>query len=110
MPGAKPHRIIVVGGGAAGLELVTALGDGLGRRGQADIILVDRARTHIWKPLLHAVAAGSLRRSQHELNYIAQAHWHHFGYRVGELIGLDRAGKTITIAPAFTMTPASTAR
>jgi NADH dehydrogenase len=101
MPGAKPHRIIVVGGGAAGLELVTALGDGLGRRGEADIILVDRARTHIWKPLLHAVAAGSLRRSQHELNYIAQAHWHHFGYRVGELIGLDRAGKTITIAPAF---------
>jgi NADH dehydrogenase len=95
------HHIVVVGGGAAGLELVTRLGDTLGKQGRADITLVDRSRTHIWKPLLHAVAAGSLRRSQHELNYIAQAHWHHFRYRVGELTGLDRTAKTITIAPTY---------
>jgi NADH dehydrogenase len=95
------HHIVVVGGGAAGLELVTRLGDTLGKQGRADVTLVDRSRTHIWKPLLHAVAAGSLRRSQHELNYIAQAHWHHFRYRVGELAGLDRAAKTITIAPTY---------
>jgi NADH dehydrogenase len=98
---ADPHHIVVVGGGAAGLELVTALGDTLGKQKRATITLVDRARTHIWKPLLHAVAAGSLRRSQHELNYIAQAHWHHFQYRVGELTGLDRSAKTITIAPTY---------
>ena len=47
----------------------------------------------MWKPLLHSVAAGSLRRSQHELNYLAQAHWHHFRYRYGEMIGIDRAGE-----------------
>ena len=69
------------------------LGDRLGRRQRARITLVDRSRTHIWKPLLHSVAAGSLRRSQHELNYIAQAHWHHFRYRNGEMIGLDRAAQ-----------------
>ena len=63
-----------------------------------DITLVDRSRTHIWKPLLHSVAAGSLRRSQHELNYIAQAHWRHFRYRNGEMTGLDRVAKTITLA------------
>ena len=91
------HHIVVVGGGAAGLELATSLGDKLGRKGLAEITLVDRARTHIWKPLLHAVAAGSLRRSQHELNYIAQAHWHGFRYRFGDLIGLDRAARTITL-------------
>ena len=54
------HRIVVVGGGAGGLELVTRLGDQLGRRGMADVTLIERSRTHLWKPLLHEVAAGSL--------------------------------------------------
>jgi NADH dehydrogenase len=93
------HHVVIVGGGAAGLELATSLGDKLGRHNRARITLVDRSRTHIWKPLLHAVAAGSLRRSQHELNYIAQAHWHGFRYRFGELTDIDPAGKTITLAP-----------
>ena len=53
------HRIVIVGGGAAGLELVTRLGDTLGRRRTAEVMLIDEKRTHIWKPLLHAVAAGS---------------------------------------------------
>jgi NADH dehydrogenase len=96
-----PHHIVIVGGGAAGLELATSLGDKLGKDGRAEITLVDRGRTHIWKPLLHAVAAGSLRRSQHELNYIAQAHWHGFRYRFGELAGLDREARTITLAPTI---------
>ena len=93
-----PHHIVIVGGGAGGLELATKLGDSLGKSGRAEVTLVDRSRTHIWKPLLHSIAAGSLRRSQHELDYLAQAHWHHFRYRNGEMIGLDRAGKTITLA------------
>ncbi len=93
-----PHHIVVVGGGAAGLELVTRLGETLGRRGRARITLVERGRTHLWKPLLHAVAAGSLDRAQHELNYLAQAHWHHFSYRYGEFTGLDRAARRIHLA------------
>jgi NADH dehydrogenase len=89
------HRIVVAGGGAGGLELVTKLGDTLGKRGKAQITLVEKSRTHLWKPLLHSVAAGSLRRSQHELNYLAQAHWHHFTYKYGEVVGLDRAAKQL---------------
>ena len=54
-----PH-IIIVGGGAGGLELATRLGDKLGRKGKARISLVERARTHVWKPLLHEIAAGSM--------------------------------------------------
>ncbi len=95
------HHIVIAGGGAAGLELATKLGDGLGRRQRARITLLDRSRTHIWKPLLHSIAAGSIRRSQHELNYMAQGHWHHFHYRNGEMIGLDRAARTITLAPTM---------
>ncbi len=92
------HRVVVVGGGAGGLELATRLGETFGRKGKAHVTLVDRARTHLWKPLLHSVAAGSLDRAQHELNYLAQAHWHHFTYRFGEMIGLDRANRLIRLA------------
>ena len=90
-----PHRIVVVGGGAAGLELVTRLGNTLGRSGRAQVTLVEKARTHLWKPLLHAVAAGSLDRAQHELHYLAQAHWHHFTYRFGDMTGLDRVRREV---------------
>jgi NADH dehydrogenase len=43
------HKIVVVGGGAAGLELVTRLGDRLGWRRRASVALVERTRTHLWK-------------------------------------------------------------
>jgi NADH:quinone reductase (non-electrogenic) len=92
------HRVVVVGGGAAGLELATRLGDSLGKRRKARVTLIERSRTHLWKPLLHQVAAGSLDVGEHELDYLAQAHWHHFIYRFGEMTGLDRTAKAIHIA------------
>jgi NADH:ubiquinone reductase (H+-translocating) len=95
------HRVIVVGGGAGGLELVTGLGDKLGKRGKADVTLVEKARTHLWKPLLHEVAAGSLDLDDHALDYLAQANWHHFRYRIGELVGLDRAAKRVRLAASY---------
>jgi NADH dehydrogenase len=97
----KGPNIVVVGGGAAGLELVTRLGDRLGRPGRARITLVERARTHLWKPLLHEVAAGSLDPNAHEVNYLAQAHWHGFRYRFGEMVGLDRAAKKLHLGGTF---------
>ena len=95
------HRIVVVGGGAAGLELVTRLGDRLGRRSRAAVTLVECARTHLWKPLLHAIAAGSIDPGEYEVNYLAQAHWHGFRYRLGEMIGLDRTAKEVRLAATF---------
>jgi len=95
------HRIVIVGGGAGGLELATKLGDSLGRKGKAEITLVDKSKTHVWKPLLHEIAAGSMNPEKHELVYIAQAHWHHFKFRLGSMDSLDRANKEITIAPNY---------
>ena len=96
---ARRHQIVIVGGGAGGLELATRLGDSIGKRRQADVVLIEKARTHIWKPLLHEIAAGSMDLGHHELNYLAQAHWHHFGYRIGEMNGLDRARQEVHVAP-----------
>lgn len=95
------HRIVIVGGGAGGLELATRLGDTLGRRNKAEVTLIDRSRTHLWKPLLHEVAAGSMDLDDHELEYLAQARWHHFKYRLGALAGIDRKHKFVKLAPVF---------
>ncbi len=95
------HHIVIIGGGAGGLELATRLGDKLGKRGLARITLVDKSRTHLWKPLLHAVAAGSLDRATHDLSYLAQAHWHHFHFRLGEMIGIDRGRREIALGAVF---------
>ncbi len=93
------HNIVIVGGGAGGLELATRLGRTLGKRKQALITLVDRSRTHLWKPLLHQVAAGSMDMNDHELDYLYQARWHHFQFRLGRMDGLNRAKKQIHLAP-----------
>ena len=96
-----PHRIVVVGGGAGGLELATRLGDKLGKQRKALVTLVDKSRTHLWKPLLHQVAAGSMDLNDHELDYMYQARWHHFQFWLGRMDGLDRAAKQIHLAPTL---------
>ncbi|MGH1448469.1 MAG: NAD(P)/FAD-dependent oxidoreductase [Pseudomonadaceae bacterium] len=90
-------RILVVGGGAGGLELATRLGRSLGKSKKALITLVDANMTHIWKPLLHEVAAGSLDSSGDELNYVAQAKWNHFQFQLGAMSGLDRDQRVIRL-------------
>jgi len=97
-----PH-IVIVGGGAGGLELATRLGDTLGARGRARVTLVDRNPTHVWKPFLHEIAAGSLDVHVHQLDYLAQAHWHHFRFQLGTFEQLDRAARAIVIGPVITV-------
>ena len=96
----KPRKtqIVVVGGGAGGLELATRLGARFGRDA-FDIILVEKNRTHIWKPLLHEVAAGSLDANLDEVGY--RSHGHAWGYRFfyGVMEGVDRESRHVLIAP-----------
>ncbi|MBT3813534.1 MAG: NAD(P)/FAD-dependent oxidoreductase [Gammaproteobacteria bacterium] len=94
------HTILIVGGGSAGLELATSLGRKLGKPGIAKIVLLDASQTHIWKPLLHEVAAGTLDASE-ELEYMAQAHRNHFHFRLGKMQGLDREKQEISVSPTF---------
>ena len=87
----RKTQIVVVGGGAAGLELVRRLGARYGRK-RHDIILVEHNRTHVWKPLLHEVAAGSLDANLDEVGY--RSHCHRWGYRFfsARSAGIDRDG------------------
>jgi NADH dehydrogenase len=94
----RKTQIVVVGGGAGGLELVRRLGARFGRQ-RHDIILIERNRTHIWKPLLHEVAAGSLDANLDEVGY--RSHCHRWGYRyfLGSLESIDREARQVVLAP-----------
>ncbi len=92
-------RIIVVGGGAGGLELATKLGRTLGRKNRAQITLVDRKASHLWKPLLHEVATGSLDEGGVDaLSYRAHAKNHSFDFQMGSLQDIDRERKVIILS------------
>lgn len=97
----NPHRITIVGGGAGGLELAVRLGKKLGKKNKAVITLVDAARTHLWKPLLHQLAAGTLVSHAEEIEYLALAHLYHFTFRLGRMDGLNRAKREIYLAPTY---------
>lgn len=96
----QKHKIVIVGGGAAGLELATSLGRKLGKKGLAEVMLLDGTSTHIWKPLLHEVAAGTLDESE-QVEYLAQAYRNKFRFRLGKMEGLDLAKKEIYVSPTI---------
>ena len=95
----NPHHIVVVGGGAGGLELVTRLGNKLGKKNKARITLVDAGLTHVWKPLLHEVASGSLDANANEINYRAHASKHHYEFQLGRMAGLNQIDRILVVAP-----------
>ena len=96
----KKIQIVVVGGGAGGLGLVARLGKKFGRK-KFDIILIDRNQTHIWKPLLHEVAAGSLDANLDEVGYRSHAYRWNYRFFDGSLEAIDREARQVVIAPIF---------
>jgi NADH dehydrogenase len=92
-------NITIVGGGAGGLELAVRLGKKLGKKKKAHITLVDAVPTHLWKPLLHQIAAGTLDSHADELEYYALARKNHFTFRLGRMDGLNREKKEIYLSP-----------
>ncbi len=99
MTESKLHHIVIVGGGAGGLELATRLGNKLGKKKKARVTLLDLNRTHIWKPLLHEVAAGTFDSYENQVEYMAQAKQNYFEYRLGRMYKLDRSNKIVYVAP-----------
>jgi NADH dehydrogenase len=92
-------KIVVVGGGAGGLELATKLGNTLGKKKRAHITLIDRNTTHLWKPLLHEIAVGTMDEGVDAVSYRGHAINNNFNFRVGTLVDIDRTAKEVVLAP-----------
>lgn len=94
-----PHRLVIIGGGVAGLEIASSLARRWRRRpGAPSITLIDRDSSHVWKPMLHMIAAGTRHVSQQQTPYLAQARDTGFTYQPGELCGLQRERRVVQIA------------
>ncbi|MBC8751717.1 MULTISPECIES: NAD(P)/FAD-dependent oxidoreductase [Paraburkholderia] len=92
-----PIRIVIVGGGIAGILLATRLGNHYAHSDEARVTLIDSSQTHIWKPMLHTIAAGTRDVSQQQVSYLAHASAHRFAWQPGRMCGLDRARKEVLL-------------
>lgn len=92
------QHIVIVGGGAGGLELATKLGRKYKRNPAISVTLIDRNLTHVWKPLLHEVAAGALDADIDGVDYRVQAAYAGFNFLPGELCGIDNDNRRVLLA------------
>ncbi|WP_438862562.1 NAD(P)/FAD-dependent oxidoreductase [Neptunicella sp.] len=90
-------RIVIVGGGAGGFELVTQLSRYCRKHAMLELVLVDKVRTHIWKPLMHEVAAGVINKSSDGVDYRMHASRNGYEFQQGTLTNLDATAQTITL-------------
>lgn len=94
---ANPYRIVIVGGGAAGIALASKLGRRFKRDSNVVVTLIDQQLTHIWKPLLHEVAAGTFDSHVNEISFLAQAKRCGFKFRLGTFSSINRKDKTVQL-------------
>ena len=92
-------NIVVVGGGAGGLELATKLGRRFRKNNDINVLLIDRNTAHLWKPLLHEVATGSMDSGIDELNYRFHGYKRSFEFQQGTLESVNRETKEIVLEP-----------
>ncbi|GBR16805.1 NADH dehydrogenase [Gluconobacter frateurii NRIC 0228] len=96
---ASKPEILIVGGGVAGLSLATRLGKTMGRHGRARITLIDKSFSHVWKPMLHCFASGTVSNENDRVNFISQASGHHFEFWPGEVVSIDREKREVVLSP-----------
>lgn len=93
----KGTRVVIVGGGIAGILLATRLGNHFAHSREASVTLIDSSHTHVWKPMLHTIAAGTRDVKQQQVSYLAHASAHRFAWQPGEMCGLDRQRKEVML-------------
>jgi len=98
---AQDEQVVVVGGGAGGLELVIKLAKKFKKNRNVNVTLIDCNPTHIWKPLLHEIATGSLNSNHDETSYLMLARKHRFSFVLGKVDSVDAIGKTLYIEPIY---------
>lgn len=58
-----------------------------------------RDTAHVWKPMLHTVAAGTSDLHREQVAFVAHAARHGFAYWPGEMDGIDRRRNAVSLAP-----------
>ncbi|MEQ5840118.1 FAD-dependent oxidoreductase [Paraburkholderia acidicola] len=98
----KALRIVIIGGGIAGILLAVKLGQRR-QQHQAQVTLIDKSPTHIWKPMLHTIAAGTRDVQQQQVIFLAHARDHGYTHQPGEMLGLDRERRLVHLGAITTL-------
>jgi NADH dehydrogenase len=87
----RPQRVVIIGGGFAGLFAARAL-----RRAAVKITLIDRAQHHLFQPLLYQCATGILSEGKiaAPLRDVLKRH-HNIECVLAEVTGIDPAARVV---------------
>jgi NADH dehydrogenase len=91
--------VVIVGGGVAGIDIASHLAGRKSGKASLRVTLVDRESAHVWKPMLHTVAAGTRDVHQQQTSFVAQARRRGFSYQPGEVTAIDTNARRVQIAP-----------
>jgi NADH dehydrogenase len=90
----KPKRVVVIGGGFAGVAAARAL-----RRSDAEVILIDRRNHHIFQPLLYQVATAVLAPSEIAAPIRQlEAKQKNLNVLLAEVTGIDLSARMVQVA------------
>ena len=92
-------QVVIIGAGAGGLPLATSLGARYRHRDDVNVLLIDQSMVHVWKPMLHEVAAGTLTANEDEINLFSHGEQHGYEFQFGRLERLDRGARQLYLAP-----------
>jgi NADH dehydrogenase len=91
----QPHRVVVIGGGFAGLQAVHHL-----RRADVEVTLIDRRNFHLFQPLSYQVATGALSATEicFPLRWIFRRH-RNVRVLMAEVTEFDLEGRAVRVRP-----------
>jgi len=90
----SPHRVLILGGGFAGLVAAQTL-----KRADVDVTLLDKRNFHLFQPLLYQVATGSLSPAEIAAPIRAVlSHQKNVEVLLGEAVDIDPVSKKILLA------------
>jgi NADH:ubiquinone reductase (H+-translocating) len=96
---AERHKVVILGGGFAGLYAALELEKGLPKQAKIDVTLVNRENFFLYTPMLHEVAAGDLDPAN-IVNPVRKL-LRRVSFYEGKALKIDLHNKTVTVEHGF---------